>query len=167
MRGPPTRQTRAAVGRRRWTGTAAKEEKDGYGVFLDDLGYAFAEISFLSLPVLFLVMMRGERSFFGVKASLFVAWMVAVVMAALVRGGWVTPLATDVPGWVSLKPSLVALRLLYYNALLAGVAIVGGMLASLEYPLLSVLVPAAVGAAAIAAFPAMADRTYGVVGAVR
>lgn len=171
MRGPPTRQTRAALENRRWTwygtGTAAKAEKDAVGVFLDDVVYVFADVSLPSLPVLYAVMMLGEPGFFGVKTGTFVGWMAAVLVGTLIRGGWVMPLATDVPGWVSLKPSLVALRLPYYNAMLGAAAYLGWALASLGHPLLSVVCPAAVAVAGVAAFPAVADRTYDAIHAAR
>ena len=164
MRGPPTRQTRAATERRRWAwhglGTTAQADKDGVGVFLDDAAYAFAEISFLGLPALYAVMMRAELAYFGAKAGLFAAWIAMVLVATLIRGGWLTPLATDVPGWVSLKPSLVALRLVYYNAVMGGAAYLGGVLAAAGHPLLSVVGPVAVGAGAVGVFPALADRVY-------
>ena len=164
MRGPPTRQTRAATERRRWTwhglGTAAQTDKDGVGVFLDDVVYVFAEISFLSLPVLYAVMMGAGRAYFGVKTGVFAAWMAMVLVGTLIRGGWLTPLATDVPGWVSLKPSLVVLRLVYYNAVMGAVAYLGGTFATAGYPFLSVVCPAVVGAGAAGLFPAVADRAY-------
>ena len=164
MRGPPTRQTRAATGSRRWTwhgmGTAVKTDKDGVGVFLDDVAYAFAEISLLGLPVLYAVMMGAELAYFGSKTGLFAAWTAMVVAAALIRGGWLTPLGTDVPGWVSLKPSLIGLRLVYYNAVMGGAAYLGGAFAAAGHPFLSVVCPVVVGAGAVGLFPAVADRAY-------
>ena len=164
MRGPPTRQTRAATERRRWAwhglGTSARADKDGVGLFLDDAAYAFAEISALGLPALYAVMMGAELAYFGAKAGLLAAWMAMVLAATLIRGGWVTPLATDVPGWVSLKPSLVALRLVHYNAVMGAAAYLGGAFAAAGFPALSLVVPAVVGAGAVGLFPAAADRAY-------
>lgn len=166
MRGPPTRQTRAATERRRWTwygtGTTTKADKDGFGVFLDDVAYVFAETAFVGLPALYLVMRSGEPSFVGPTVSLSVAWIAMVVTGALIRGGWISPLATDVHGWVSLDSTLVALRVVYYNALMVGVAALGGTLAP-GCPILSLLCPAVVGAAAMLLFPALSDRVYAAV----
>ncbi|MFC6940475.1 hypothetical protein ACFQE8_10965 [Salinirubellus sp. GCM10025818] len=168
MLGPPTRQTRAATERRRssWHGLGVTDrpEKDGIGVFLDDVVYAFADISVVSLPVLYLVMAGDRPGFYGVKTSILVVWMATVLVAALIRGGWITPLGSGVPGWVSLTPVLVAARLPYYNATFAGCAYLTGFVLELtRYHVLSILLPAAVGGVAIAAFPAVADRVYALV----
>lgn len=167
MLGPPTRQTRAATDRRRasWhgLGVADRAEKDGIGMFLDDVVYAFADVSVVSIPALYLVMV-GEGGFGGVTAGVLAAWMVAVLVAASIRGGWITPLGTDVPGWVSLTPVLVAARVPYYNATFAGSAyLTSAALELTRYYALSILLPAVVGGVAIAAFPAVADRVYALV----
>jgi hypothetical protein len=166
--GPPTRQTRAATERRRssWhgLGVADRPEKDGIGVFLDDVVYAFADISIASVPVLYLVAVGGTPGVPGVRAGVLAAWMTAVLVAALIRGGWITPLGSDVPGWVSLTPVLVAARVPYYNTLFASSAYLAGVVIELtRYHALSVLPPVVVVGAAIAAFPAVADRVYALV----
>ena len=129
-------------------------------MFLDDVAYAFAEISFLGLPALYAVVVGAELAYFGAKAGLFAAWMAMVLVAALIRGGWLTPLATDIPGWVSLKPSLIGVRLVYYNAVMGGAAYLGGAFAAAGHPVLSVVCPVVVGAGAVGLFPAVADRAY-------
>ena len=169
MLGPPTRQTRAAQERRRssWygLGTAQRAEKDGVGVFLDDVVYVFADISLGSLPVLFLVMVGESPGRYGAETGVLVVWAVTVLVAALIRGGWITPLGTDVPGWVSLTPLLVAVRVPYYNGLFAVCAYLTGVVLELtHYQILSVLGPAFVGGVAIAAFLAVADQVYELLG---
>ena len=165
MSDPPGRDTRHASSNRRRTwyghGQSASVEKDSFGRWLDDVAYAFAEISLLGLPVLWAVLTAEDLAVFGLKAAALVAWLTIVVSAATIRGGWVTPLATNVPGWVTLSPSLVALRLAYYNAAL-GLASYGGVwvarTAGVE--LASVAVSFLVGVLAAGAFPRLAEDYY-------
>ncbi|WP_101297413.1 hypothetical protein [Halegenticoccus soli] len=164
MSDPPSRQTKAAQSRRRWTwsglGEGAQAEKDGFGLFIDDVVFVFAEISVLSLPVLYAVMVTEPQSYFGAKTSALVAWMTMVAVGALIRGGWVTPLGSDVPGWVSLTPSLILLRFAYYNLLLGGVAYGGAALALEQSPLGSIVFAVVGSSVAIGAFPAVADAYF-------
>lgn len=133
-------------------------------MFLDDVVYVFADISLGSLPVLFLVMVGESPGRYGAEAGVLVVWAVTVLVAALIRGGWITPLGTDVPGWVSLTPVLVAARVPYYNAMFAGSAYLTGVVLELTgHQVLSVLCPAVAGGVAIAAFPTVADRVYALV----
>lgn len=161
------RQKRAATSRRRqsWSGWGEAEtaEKDGVGVFLDDLTYTFAEISALSIPVLFFLLTGATNAWFGRKTAALVAWLTMVLGAALVRGGWVTPLATDEPGWVAVTPWLVALRVGYYNATLALAAYGGRALSEASSPVASVGFAFLVGALAVGVFPRIADGFYGIV----
>ncbi|WP_135825992.1 hypothetical protein [Halorussus ruber] len=161
------RQTRPATSRRRqsWSGwgEGRVDEKDGVGVFLDDVTYAFADISVLSIPVLFHLMTSATNAWFGLKFGALVAWLTMVVGAALLRGGWVTPLATDEPGWVAMTPSLVLLRLGYYNAVLALAAYGGRALSEAVSPVASVAFALLVGALSVGVFPRLADGFYGVV----
>lgn len=164
----PARQTEAAQSRRRgaWYGHGQRTvaEKDPFGLFLDDAAYVFADISLLSVPVLSAVMLTAQRQWFGVKGVALVAWVTMVVVAALIRGGWVRPLATDAPGWVSMTPWLVLLRLGYYNAILA-LAVFGGSAAEAAVsPFASVAFAFAVGALGIGLFPRLAESFYAVVG---
>jgi hypothetical protein len=61
--------------------------------------------------------------------ALFETWLVGlttmVVVGTLVRNGRVAPPLTDAPGWARLLPTLILLRLVYFNATLL-VAIHGG-----------------------------------------
>lgn len=166
MSDPPGRDTRHAQSDRRrgWygIGQSASMKKSGFGRWLDDVAYAFAEISLLGLPALWVVLMATDLDPFGLKAAALVAWMAMVATAATIRGGWVTPLGTDVPGWVTLSPPLIFLRLVYYNAALAlatfgGVwvaGIVGIDIASIAFALLVAILSAA-------AFPRLAEVFYG------
>jgi hypothetical protein len=164
----PARQTRPANSRRResWSGWGERspDEKDAVGVFLDDVTYAFADVSVLSIPVLYYLLVTEGTEYFGVKAAALVAWLTMVVGAALIRGGWVTPLATDVPGWVAMTPWLVALRLVYYNATLALAAYGGAWVGDLwSSPVASLGVAFVVGALSVGVFPRLAEAFYGVV----
>ncbi|UPV74343.1 hypothetical protein M0R89_17640 [Halorussus limi] len=170
----PARQTRAAESRRRqsWSGwgEGTVDEKDGIGVFLDDVTYVFADVSALSLPILWTVLVGGTNEWVGVKTAALVAWLTTVAVGALIRGGWVTPLATDAPGWVALTPWLVALRVFYYNAALALAAYGGRALGEAsstvgpQWPSLATVGFAfAVGALAAALFPRVAESFYGAV----
>lgn len=163
----PARQTRAATSRRRqsWSGwgEGRVDEKDGVGVFLDDVAYAFADVSVPSLPVLYGLLAGAGADWFGLKAFALVAWLTMVVGAALIRGGWVAPLATDAPGWVAVTPWLVALRLGYYNATLAAAAYGGRAVAAAWSPVAAAVGALLVGALSVALFPRVAESFYGVV----
>jgi len=178
----PARQTEAARSRRRtsWHGHGERTatEKDAVGAFLDDVAYAFADVSFLSAPALSAVLLSTPEQWFGVEGATLVAWTAMVVGAALIRGGWVTPLATDARGWVAITPWLVALRLVYYNAALASAALGGSAAEAALSPAAatggppefdatavaaSALVALLVGALAVGLFPRVADSFYAVV----
>jgi len=124
------RESAAARSRERrvWYGYGqlARAEKSRFGVFLHDTTRLFAEISILSLPVLLFVMEYPAAGRFDAKATGLVAWIAAVVAGTLVRGGFVQPLATRTPGWVTLSPSLLLARIPYFNGGLA-LAIFGGL----------------------------------------
>ena len=129
-RGTPGRESAAArsTERRIWYGYGqlTSAEKSRFGVFLHDTTRLFSEISILSLPVLLLVMEYPATGWFDAKATGLVAWLTAVVVGTLVRGGFVHPIATPTPGWVTLSPSLLLARVPYFNSGLA-LAIFGGL----------------------------------------
>lgn len=162
----PGRNTKVARSRERRTwaagaGSVSTVEKDGFGLWIDDLVYAFTDISVLSLPLLYVVLVTSGTEFFGAKSAAMIAWMTMVVVAATLRGGWVTPLLTEIPGWLSLTPSLIALRFIYYNLVLAIATYGGGAIgATLELPLVSVVFAALVGGLAAGLFPRVGDETY-------
>ena len=163
----PARQTEAARSNRRgsWYGHGQRTtaEKDPVGVFLDDVTYAFADVSFLSAPTLVFAWLTPQSQWFGHKGVLLVAWMTMVFGAALIRGGWVRPPATDADGWVALTPWLVALRLGYYNAVLMAAMLGGSAVEAAVSPLASAAFALAVGALAVGFFPRVAEAFYGVV----
>ena len=188
-RGRPARQTRQATSRRRqsWSGwgEGGVAEKDGVGVFLDDVAYVFADISAFGLPFLYALLVGATDAWFpgaanewiGLKTPALVGWLTMVVAAALIRGGWVAPLATDALGWVALTPWLVAFRLGYFNAALALATFAGravevtaasfapeaGPPAGTISAVASIGVACAVGALAAGAFPRLAESFYAVV----
>lgn len=139
------------------------DEKDSVGVFLDDVAYTFADISALSIPVLFHLVTTATNARFGLKFAALVAWMTMVGGAALVRGGWITPIATDEPGWVAMTPWLVVLRIGYYNGVLALAAYGGRTLSEAVSPVASVGFALLVGALAVGVLPRIADWFYGLV----
>lgn len=160
------RNTKAAQSRKRQTwaagaGGVTTVEKDGFGLWIDDIVYAFTEISVTSLPILYIVLTTAGIEFFGAKSAAMIAWMTMVVVAGTIRGGWVTPLATDVPGWVSITPALVMLRLVYYNLVLGVTTYAGGMIGTtLALPLVSIVFAIFVAGLATGIFPRIADETY-------
>ncbi len=85
-------------------------------------------------------MVTSPVEYGGVKSAAFLGWMTMVLGAALIRGGWVSPLFTDIPGWVSITPILVVLRVLYFNLALAVAAYGGGLLGTPSTPLPLLLV---------------------------
>ncbi|WP_135852519.1 hypothetical protein [Halorussus salinus] len=172
----PARQTRAATSRRRqsWSGwgEGSVDEKDGVGVFLDDVTYVFADVSVFGLPLLAVVLVSGGNEWVGLKTAALVAWLTTVGVGAVIRGGWVTPLATDAPGWVAVTPWLVVLRVLYYNAALAlaayggralGVSVASSVTGSPWPSLATVGFALLVGALAAALFPRVAESFHAVV----
>ncbi len=158
----PCRATRAARSKRRggWFGHGqiATTEKSGFGRFLDDVVYAFADVSVPLIPSLFFVSVATPNRFFGLKTSALVAWTTMVIVGALIRGGWIPPLATETRGWVSLAPALLLFRVVYFNAFFAAVTYSGGTVAdTLGLPLVSIAVSVVAAAIGIAAFPRLAE----------
>ena len=160
---PPGRDTKPAHSRKRRTwaagdGSLATVEKDGFGLWIDDVVYAFADISIPCLPVLYLVLVTSGVEFFGTKSAAMVAWTAMMLGAGTLRGGWVSPLGTSVRGWVSLTLPLVALRLVYYNLVLGVAAYGGGAVGTtLALPLVSVVFALLVGGLGIGVFPRLAE----------
>ena len=80
------RNTKAAQSRKRQTwaagaGGVTTVEKDGFGLWIDDIVYAFTEISVTSLPILYIVLTTAGIEFFGAKSAAMIAWMTMVVVA--------------------------------------------------------------------------------------
>jgi len=118
----PGRQTRPAYStkRRSWYGLGklATLEKNAYGRFLHDVVYVFSEVAILGLPVLLAIAMTDASGYYGVTAGAMVAWITMVAIGALIRGGWIRPFATETLGWVTFTPTLLFLRVIYYNFVL-------------------------------------------------
>lgn len=160
--GPPGRDpgpARTRV-RRSWYGhgTLTRVEKGPANRFLHDLTYTFADVSIAGLPALFLVMGNAGPGFFGAASAALIAWLTMAGVAAAIRGGWLTPLATDTLGWVSITLLLAGLRALYYNVVL-GVAAFGSVefATALETPPVSLAVAFAIALVATLAFPRLAE----------
>lgn len=128
--GPPGRETAAARSRKRriWYGygSLARGEKNGLGLFLHDTTRVFAEVSVLSLPCLFLIMGTPPSGVFDAKATGLLAWLTMTLIGTFIRGGWIRPLASPSLGWVRLAPSLLVLRLGYFNIVML-LAAFGGL----------------------------------------
>lgn len=122
-RDPPGREARAAqTGTRRiWYGYGqlSRAEKDGFGVFLHDVIRIYGEVSIIGLPLLLVVWVYPTTAFLDITAMAMMAWLTMTLLGTLVRGGWVHPLWTETPGWVTLAPTLLVFRLVYFNLTLA------------------------------------------------
>jgi hypothetical protein len=158
----PCRATRAARSSRRGSwfghGQIATTEKSGFGRFLDDIVYAFADVSVPLIPFLVFVSVATPNRFFGLKTSALVAWMTMVVVTALIRGGWLPPLASETRGWVALAPALLLFRVAYFNVLLAIATYGGGTVANtLGLPLVSIVFSVVSAGIGIGVFPRLSE----------
>lgn len=132
--GPPGRETRAATTTYRSEflaiGNRAGSEKDRLGALLADFGRIAGEVAGTTLPaMLYLPFALGQ------PAALFETWLVGlatiVAVATLIRNGRIASLPfTDAPGWVRLFPTLILLRLLYFNGALLAAIYGGGAVAA-------------------------------------
>lgn len=162
MSSRPGRRTKAARSTRRssWygLGTRTYEEKDRFGRFLDDLVFMFADVSLFGVVFLAGAVRSGDLRPFGLQSTALLAWLTMAVSAAVLRGGWVRPPFTPVRGWVSWQPSMLLLRLVYYNAALS-LAVVGGvaLAETTGTPGLAGAFAVAVSALGIGAFPRCAE----------
>lgn len=87
-----------------------------------------------------------------------VAWMTMVSVVTLIHTGLIQPLATDALGWVTLTPTLIGLRFVYYNLTL--LAATYGSLAFGAFvgsPLLALGAVGVVSAVPMLAFPRLAE----------
>ncbi|WP_135662245.1 hypothetical protein [Halorhabdus rudnickae] len=128
--GPPGRETALTktTYRRNWVGIGnrAGTELDRFGMLLSDLGRIIGEVAILTPPFLFVLFLAPLGGPYSSVFELFlVAWPTMILVGTLLRGGWIAPPLTEVPGWVRLFPTLILLRLLYFNGTLV-VAIYGG-----------------------------------------
>ena len=134
-------------------------EKNAYGRFLHDVTYVFGEVAILGLPALMAVAVGDSPGFYGAVAAVFAAWLTITVVGALIRGGWVRPLATETLGWVTFSPALIALRLAYYNGVFLAAGYGGPALAD-AVGVAPLSIAAAVGLALVAtlAFPRLGEE---------
>jgi len=165
--GPPGRETAAARSnvRRIWYGYGqlGRAEKSGFGLFLHDVVRIYAEVSVLSLPVLFAIMGTPATGWLDAKATGLVAWLTMILAGTLIRGGWMRPFATPAPGWVRLSPSLLVLRVGYFNLALAvaafgGLVVAGAVTAVATGPAVALGWAGGVAATSMLAFPRVADE---------
>lgn len=85
--------------------------------------------------------------------------MTMTLVGTLVRGGWIRPLATPSPGWVTLAPTLLVLRFLYFNLAILTASFGGLALASVAgRPAVGVLFAAVVAVGTMLLFPRSADE---------
>ncbi|MFC4542131.1 hypothetical protein ACFO5R_09345 [Halosolutus amylolyticus] len=164
----PARQTEPAYSatRRTWYGygSLARVEKSGFGRVLHDCSTVFGDVSIPSLPVLFAIVVAPGTGAYDATAAGIVAWPTMVAVGTAVRGGWIRPLATDTLGWVAITPSLILLRVVYYNLVLI-VAVFGGVAVANAVGIapLSLVVAFVVAIGSMLSFPRLAERFYGVV----
>lgn len=160
----PGRKTRPAytARRRSWYGwgQTGTGEKSTFGQFLHDIPFIYAEIAILSLPTLAWVAITVpiSDSGFGVSGSVFIGWTAMTLVATSLHMGLVRPLATDILGWVTITPSLIGLRFVYYNFVLLLAAYGSVALAVLiGYPPLSLAISVATATLAMLLFPRLCE----------
>ena len=167
-RGPPGRETDAAssTDRRIWYGygTLGRAEKDPFGMFLQDIIRVFGEISVFALPSLLAVMFVETGTWYDAKATGLVAWILMATVGALIRGGWIRPLATDVRGWVTLSPWLLVLRFVYFNAAFSTATFGGVAVGAAVWGPASLLWAGSVAVLSILLFPRIGEETAARVG---
>lgn len=119
--GPPGRETTAATTNYRhgWIGVGSRSgsEKTIPGKVLADIGRIAGEIGILTIPTMVYLPIAAGNSI-----GMFDAWIAALttmlVVGTLLRGGWIAPPLTESPGWARLFPTLILLRVLYFNGVL-------------------------------------------------
>jgi len=159
-----SRDVRSATSDRRLTwygwGKIARVPKTGFGQFLHDLARMYGDVSFSALPFLFLVWLSGEMSLFGFTTATIGVWFSLVFVGTLIRGGWIRPVLSDTPGWVAVAPSMIALRLVYYNVAMAISVFAAVTIGSAT--LGPLVIPASIGLGVLVAvlFPRIADTVY-------
>ncbi|GEM_PF-612770 len=161
----PGRDTRNATSSKRRTwygyGTLTRTEKPPAGRYLHDVTFVFSDLSVLGLPAILVAFAYADPSPYGVSAATLVGWLTMTAVGAAIRGGWISPLATDIPGWVSLAPTLLVFRLLYHNVAFLVIAFGSTWLAGqLGVAPLSLFFAMATGVLAVMLFPRAGGSTY-------
>jgi len=165
MKRVPGRDTRPAYSdkRRTWYGfgTLTRAKKSPFGQYLHDIMYVFSELSVLGLPAIMLAFMYPDPSAYGVTSAVLITWLTMTTVGAGIRGGWVPPLGTEIRGWVSLAPSLIVLRLLYYNAVIAILSFGSPWLAEfLSFEPLTIVFAFVGSLLAVLVFPRLGESVY-------
>lgn len=161
--GPPGREQSIAETnyRRGWAGLgrASQVEKNAVGRFITDSYRVLGEVIVLTLPTLWYLRYAAESASVGIFNMWLLASAAMALVGTLIRGGWVHPLWTDASGWVRLFPTLVALRIGYFNPMLV-VAMWGGLAVAgfTGTAAVGLLFATAVGALAALLFPRVADE---------
>ena len=160
--GPPGRETTAATSTYRseflGIGSRGVSEKDRLGSLLADFGRIVGEVGALALPVMLYLPFAVWR-----PLALFETWLAAlttmIAVATLIRNGRIASLPfTDAPGWARLFPTLILLRLLYFNGTLLTAIYGGGAVAELTgAPAAGLALSVVVSAAATLLFPRAVD----------
>jgi len=158
----PGRKTRPAYTDRRqiWYGMGKRgsDEKGLFAQLLHDVPTLFAEVFVLGFPAIAYVFVTDFDGGAGLAGPAFVLWMTMTGVGTAIHAGLVRPPFTEFLGWVTLAPSLVVLRLLYYNLVLVGgvhaSAAIGSAVGDAAVGLVAAV---AIGSLAMLLFPALAD----------
>ena len=139
-------------------GSSTTVEKNGFGRFLDDVVRVYAEVSVFALPVLLSIMEYPAGGWFDAKATGLLAWSTMTLVGALIRGGWLQPLWTETPGWVTLRPWLLVLRVGYRPVVFALAVFGGYWLAGVAGVVAGSVWTVTVAAGGMAVFPRVAEQ---------
>ena len=158
----PGRKTRPAYTDRRqiWYGMGKRgsDEKGLFAQLLHDVPTLFAEVFVLGFPAIAYVFVTDFDGGAGLAGPAFVLWMTMTGVGTAIHAGLVRPPFTEFLGWVTLAPSLVVLRLLYYNLVLVGgvhaSAAIGSAVGDAAVGLVAAV---AIGSLGMLLFPALAD----------
>ncbi|WP_331233177.1 hypothetical protein [Natronorarus salvus] len=158
----PGRKTRPAYTDRRqiWYGMGKRgsDEKGTVAQLLHDVPTLFAEVFVLGFPAIAYVYVADFDGGAGLSGPTFVLWITMTAVGTAIHAGLVRPPFTEFLGWVTLSPSLVVLRVVYYNLVLIGGVHASAAIGSLAGDGTSGLVAAvAIGTFAMLVFPALAD----------
>ena len=127
-----------------------REEKEGVELFLQDVFLALGEVTFLGLPA-FLALMTAEPNAPLKYAALF-SWATLALAVGAFRGG---RFGVE---WPPTSPSLLLVRLLYYDATILGAAYAGASAdLALRSPVVTAVVAVLASLAAARAFPRVVD----------
>jgi hypothetical protein len=161
--GPPGRETRAATSTYRneflAIGNRSGTEKDRLGALLTDFGRVSGEIALLTLPVMLFLPFAEALAPFAPFETWLVGLATMVAVGTLIRNGVIASLPfTDAPGWARLFPTLVLLRLVYFNGTLLAAILGGGVVVSATGSIAAGLLwSLVVGGTATLLFPAAVD----------